>query len=114
MRSVGDDPRARFTTTTTGAFVFLILSPVLSLLSLAVSSRSLVETNKYLLFSFLTLCNNKTQVAEAEMAAEVAAEDGAVRAVAAEAEMAAEMAAEVVAAEVAAAEMAAEVVAAAA
>lgn len=97
MRSVGDDPRARFTTTTTGAFVFLILSPVLSLLSLAVSSRSLVETNKYLLFSFLTLCNNKTQVAEAEMAAEVAAEDGAVRAVAAEAE-AAEMAAEVVAA----------------
>ena len=98
MRSVGDDPRARFTTTTTGAFVFLILSPVLSLLSLAVSSRSLVETNKYLLFSFLTLCNNKTQVAEAEMAAEVAAE----------------MAAEVVAAEVAAAEMAAEVVAAAA
>ena len=109
MRSVGDDPRARFTTTTTGAFVFLILSPVLSLLSLAVSSRSLVETNKYLLFSFLTLCNNKTQVAEAEMAAEVAAEDGAVRAVAAEAE-AAEMAAEVVAA----AEMAAEVVAAAA
>jgi len=118
VRSVGDDPRARFTTTTTGAFVFLILSPVLSLLSLAVSSRSLVETNKYLLFSFLTLCNNKTQVAEAEMAAEmaaeVAAEDGAVRAVAAEAEMAAEMAAEVVAAEVAAAEMAAEVVAAAA
>ena len=113
MRSVGDDPRARFTTTTTGAFVFLILSPVLSLLSLAVSSRSLVETNKYLLFSFLTLCNNKTQVAEAEMAAEVAAEDGAVWAVAAEAE-AAEMAAEVVAAEVAAAEMAAEVVAAAA
>jgi len=109
VRSVGDDPRARFTTTTTGAFVFLILSPVLSLLSLAVSSRSLVETNKYLLFSFLTLCNNKTQVAEAEMAAEVAAEDGAVRAVAAEAE-AAEMAAEVVAA----AEMAAEVVAAAA
>ena len=113
MRSVGDDPRARFTTTTTGAFVFLILSPVLSLLSLAVSSRSLVETNKYLLFSFLTLCNNKTQVAEAEMAAEVAAEvaaeDGAVRAVAAEAE-AAEMAAEVVAA----AEMAAEVVAVAA
>ena len=97
MRSVGDDPRARFTTTTTGAFVFLILSPVLSLLSLAVSSRSLVETNKYLLFSFLTLCNNKTQVAEAEMAAEVAAEDGAVRAVAAEAE-AAEIAAEVVAA----------------
>ena len=97
MRSVGDDPRARFTTTTTGAFVFLILSPVLSLLSLAVSSRSLVETNKYLLFSFLTLCNNKTQVAEAEMAAEVAAEDGAVWAVAAEAE-AAEMAAEVVAA----------------
>ena len=99
MRSVGDDPRARFTTTTTtGAFVFLILSPVLSLLSLAVSSQSsLVETNKYLLFSFLTLCNNKTQVAEAEMAAEVAAEDGAVRAVAAEAE-AAEMAAEVVAA----------------
>ena len=97
MRSVGDDPRARFTTTTTGAFVFLILSPVLSLLSLAVSSRSLVETNKYLLFSFFTLCNNKTQVAEAEMAAEVAAEDGAVRAVAAEAE-AAEMAAEVVAA----------------
>jgi len=97
VRSVGDDPRARFTTTTTGAFVFLILSPVLSLLSLAVSSRSLVETNKYLLFSFLTLCNNKTQVAEAEMAAEVAAEDGAVRAVAAEAE-AAEMAAEVVAA----------------
>jgi len=109
VRSVGDDPRARFTTTTTGAFVFLILSPVLSLLSLAVSSRSLVETNKYLLFSFLTLCNNKTQVAEAEMAAEVAAGDGAVRAVAAEAE-AAEMAAEVVAA----AEMAAEVVAAAA
>jgi len=108
VRSVGDDPRARFTTTTTGAFVFLILSPVLSLLSLAVSSRSLVETNKYLLFSFLTLCNNKTQVAEAEVA-EMAAEDGAVRAVAAEAE-AAEMAAEVVAA----AEMAAEVVAAAA
>ena len=72
--SVGDDPRARFTT---GAFVFLILSPlVLSLLSLAVSSRSLVETNKYLLFSFLTLRNDKTQVAEAEvveMAAEVAA-----------------------------------------
>jgi hypothetical protein len=98
--SVGDDPRARFTT---GAFVFLILSPlVLSLLSLAVSSRSLVETNKYLLFSFLTLRNDKTQVAEAEMAAEVAAEDGAVRAAAAEAE-AAEMAAEVVAAEVAAA-----------
>ena len=51
VRSVGDDPRARFTT---GAFVFLILSPlVLSFLSLAVSSRSLVETNKYLLFSFL-------------------------------------------------------------
>ena len=114
--SVGDDPRARFTTTTTGAFVFLILSPlVLSFLSLAVSSRSLVETNKYLLFSFLTLRNDKTQVAEAEvaeMAAEVAAEDGAVRAVAAEAE-AAEMAAEVVAAEVAAAaEAAAEAAAA--
>ena len=110
MRSVGDDPRARFTT---GAFVFLILSPlVLSFLSLAVSSRSLVETNKYLLFSFLTLRNDKTQVAEAEMAAEVAAEDGAVRAVAAEAE-AAEMAAEVVAAEVAAAaEAAAEAAAA--
>ena len=106
MRSVGDDPRARFTT---GAFVFLILSPlVLSFLSLAVSSRSLVETNKYLLFSFLTLRNDKTQVAEAEMAAEVAAEDGAVRAVAAEAE-AAEMAAEVVAA---AAEAAAEAAAA--
>ena len=81
---------------------------MLSFLSLAVSSRSLVETNKYLLFSFLTLCNNKTQVAEAEMAAEVAAEDGAVRAVAAEAE-AAEMAAEVVAA---AAEAAAEAAAA--
>ena len=98
MRSVGDDPRARFTT---GAFVFLILSPlVLSFLSLAVSSRSLVETNKYLLFSFLTLRNDKTQVAEAEVA-EMAAEDGAVRAVAAEAE-AAEMAAEVGAAEVAA------------
>jgi|TARA_B110000008_G_scaffold203861_1_gene202486 hypothetical protein len=113
VRSVGDDPRARFTT---GAFVFLILSPlVLSFLSLAVSSRSLVETNKYLLFSFLTLRNDKTQVAEAEvaeMAAEVAAEDGAVRAAAAEAE-AAEMAAEVVAAEVAAAaEAAAEAAAA--
>ena len=112
MRSVGDDPRARFTT---GAFVFLILSPlVLSFLSLAVSSRSLVETNKYLLFSFLTLRNDKTQVAEAEvaeMAAEVAAEDGAVRAAAAEAEAA--MAAEVVAAEVAAAaEAAAEAAAA--
>ena len=109
MRSVGDDPRARFTT---GAFVFLILSPlVLSFLSLAVSSRSLVETNKYLLFSFLTLRNDKTQVAEAEvaeMAAEVAAEDGAVRAVAAEAEMAAEVvAAEVAAAAEAAAEAAA-------
>ena len=106
MRSVGDDPRARFTT---GAFVFLILSPlVLSFLSLAVSSRSLVETNKYLLFSFLTLRNDKTQVAEAEvaeMAAEVAAEDGAVRAAA--------VAAEVVAAEVAAAaEAAAEAAAA--
>ena len=111
MRSVGDDPRARFTTTTTGAFVFLILSPVLSLLSLAVSSRLLETNNKYLLFSFLTLRNDKTQVAEAEvaeMAAEVAAEDGAVRAVAAEAE-AAEMAAEVVAA---AAEAAAEAAAA--
>ena len=56
---------------------------MLSFLSLAVSSRSLVETNKYLLFSFLTLRNDKTQVAEAEMAAEVAAEDGAVRAAAA-------------------------------
>ena len=107
MRSVGDDPRARFTT---GAFVFLILSPlVLSFLSLAVSSRSLVETNKYLLFSFLTLRNDKTQVAEAEVA-EMAAEDGAVRAAAAEAE-AAEMAAEVGAAEVAA-EAAAEAAAA--
>ena len=107
--SVGDDPRARFTT---GAFVFLILSPlVLSLLSLAVSSRLVETNNKYLLFSFLTLRNDKTQVAEAEvaeMAAEVAAEDGAVRAVAAEAE-AAEMAAEVVAA---AAEAAAEAAAA--
>ena len=53
---------------------------MLSFLSLAVSSRSLVETNKYLLFSFLTLRNDKTQVAEAEvaeMAAEVAAEDAA-------------------------------------
>ncbi len=86
---------------------------MLSFLSLAVSSRSLVETNKYLLFSFLTLRNDKTQVAEAEvaeMAAEEAAEDGAVRAVAAEAE-AAEMAAEVGAADVAA-EAAAEAAAA--
>ena len=63
---------------------------MLSLLSLAVSSRSLVETNKYLLFSFLTLRNNKTQVAEAEVA-EMAAEVGA-------AEVAAEAAAEAAAA----------------
>ena len=113
MRSVGDDPRARFTTITTGAFVFLILSRALP--PLVGRFLSFGGANKYLLFSFLTLCNNKTQVAEAEvaeMAAEVAAEDGAVRAVAAEAE-AAEMAAEVVAAEVAAAaEAAAEAAAA--
>ena len=54
---------------------------MLSLLSLAVSSRLVETNNKYLLFSFLTLRNDKTQVAEAEvaeMAAEVAAEDGAV------------------------------------
>ena len=105
MRSVGDDPRARFTT---GAFVFLILSPlVLSFLSLAVSSRSLVETNKYLLFSFLTLRNDKTQVAEAEvaeMAAEAVAEDEEVRAgaVVVAAEVVVEVVAEVVAAEAAA------------
>lgn len=102
MRSVGDDPRARFTT---GAFVFLILSRALP--PLVGRFLSFGGANKYLLFSFLTLCNNKTQVAEAEVA-EMAAEDGAVRAVAAEAE-AAEMAAEVVAA---AAEAAAEAAAA--
>jgi len=105
VRSVGDDPRARFTTITTGAFVFLILSRALP--PLVGRFLSFGGANKYLLFSFLTLCNNKTQVAEAEVA-EMAAEDGAVRAVAAEAE-AAEMAAEVVAA---AAEAAAEAAAA--